>query len=541
MRQMVGQIIKMRGALWVNAFLYYFSRLWMVGRLVPPTAYAGYRAKKALSAAAVAVRQIIDLCGKPLYLLTFLLLPVILLAGSRPQFAGQEFSLFLSMLFFLSCILGAFGDSHIFNVTREKVAFLKYLHADARSYIQASLALRYVPFFSYYLPFLLLAAWLFGAPLWQGAAAWVLLAAFRMMSEAFHLFVFDRTGRVLVRSTGYAWLVIAVGLAGAYVPPLLGLDWHMGLAAFLLHPASISAFAAAGALCLYYIAAGYPGYARKLPRSLDLNFLLSSMLKTASGSSFKEVEVREADALSSEALAKLQRLKGYDYLNALFFARHRRQLLRPVWYRLAAAALAFAAAAALRISSPELAAALSRNLTAMLPSFVFIMYSITVADKSCRAMFYNCDKDLLRYAWYRKPKIILRSFGIRLRRVALYNGLVAGALCLAAAGFCLISGTGIFTADLALFCAALLLLSLLFTAHHLCLYYIFQPYSESLKTKNPLFSGIHAAMYLLCFACLQIEVGGSFFTAVLLGFTVLYIAAALVLVYFRAPRSFRIK
>lgn len=69
----------------------------------------------------------------------------------------------------------------------------------------------------------------------------------------------------------------------------------------------------------------------------------------------------------------------------------------------------------------------------------------------------------------------------------------------------------------------------------------FQPYSESLKTKNPLFSGIHAAMYLLCFACLQIEVGGSFFTAVLLGFTVLYIAAALVLVYFRAPRSFRIK
>ena len=158
----------------------------------------------------------------------------------------------------------------------------------------------------------------------------------------------------------------------------------------------------------------------------------------------------------------------------------------------------------------------------MLPSFVFIMYSITVADKSCRAMFYNCDKDLLRYAWYRKPKVILRSFGIRLRRVALYNGLVAGALCLAAAGFCLISGTGIFTADLALF-------------------YIFQPYSESLKTKNPLFSGIHAAMYLLCFACLQIEVGGSFFTAVLLGFTVLYIAAALVLVYFRAPRSFRIK
>ena len=542
MRQMVGQIIKMRGALWVNAFLYYFSRLWMVGRLVPPTAYAGYRAKKALSAAAVAVRQIIDLCGKPLYLLTFLLLPVILLAGSRPQFAGQEFSLFLSMLFFLSCILGAFGDSHIFNVTREKVAFLKYLHADARSYIQASLALRYVPFFSYYLPFLLLAAWLFGAPLWQGAAAWVLLAAFRMMSEAFHLFVFDRTGRVLVRSTGYAWLVIAVGLAGAYVPPLLGLDWHMGLAAFLLHPASISAFAAAGALCLYYIAAGYPGYARKLPRSLDLNFLLSSMLKTASGSSFKEVEVREADAaLSSEALAKLQRLKGYDYLNAMFFARHRRQLVRPVWYRLAVVGAVLCGALALAVLRPQLAFALGRNLTAMLPSFVFIMYGITVAEKACRAMFYNCDKDLLRYAWYRTPGVILRCFAIRLRRVALYNGIVAAALCMVAAVFCLVGGAGIFTADFWLFCAAILLLSLLFTAHHLCLYYIFQPYSESMRVKNPMFNVVNWGMYFLCFLCLQIDVGGLAFTLAVLAFTVVYIAVVMTLVYVRSPKSFRVK
>ena len=92
-------------------------------------------------------------------------------------------------------------------------------HPCQHSFYLAHANLLKSPFFSYYLPFLLLAAWLFGAPLWQGAAAWVLLAAFRMMSEAFHLFVFDRTGRVLVRNTGYAWLVIAVGLAGAYAPP----------------------------------------------------------------------------------------------------------------------------------------------------------------------------------------------------------------------------------------------------------------------------------------------------------------------------------
>lgn len=166
--------------------------------------------------------------------------------------------------------------------------------------------------------------------------------------------------------------------------------------------------AAAGALCLYYIAAGYPGYARKLPRSLDLNFLLSSMLKTASGSSFKEVEVpggrrRAFSGSAGKAPAPERvRLPERAVLCEAPTAAAAPCVVPPG--RCGAGLCRRPRAAHLQ---PELAAALSRNLSAMLPSFVFIMYSITVADKSCRAMFYNCDKDLLRYAWYRKPKVIL--------------------------------------------------------------------------------------------------------------------------------------
>ncbi len=544
MKRMIGQIVRMNGTLWLNSFLYYFQRLWLVGKLVPNTVYAGYRLKKALSYMAVAVRQIIDFCCKPLYLLVFLGGPAVLAVGMYPQFQGQMFALMVYLLFFLNFLLGSFGDSRVFAVTRDKVTFIKYMHVSARAYTQASLAFRYVPFFLYYLVCLVGATLLLGAPVWQGVLVWALFAAFRMMGEAFHLFVFDRTGKILIRSTPYAWLCIALGLAGAYVPPFLGLSWHTALTSFLLHPLPAAVLLAVGGGCLYYLLLGYRGYERKLPRSLDLNFLLSSMLKMSASASFKEVEVREADAALSETQReKFRHLKGYDYLNALFFARHRRQLLKPVGLRLAMVALGFAVAAAARFFSPETALPLSRNLTLMLPSFIFIMYGITVADKSCRAMFYNCDKDLLRYAWYRQPRVILRNFEIRLRRVGLYNGAVAAAVCLAAAGFCLLCGTGIFTADFGLFCAAILLLSLLFTAHHLCLYYVFQPYSESLQTKNPFFSLINIAMYTLCLLCLQIKVqpGGRGFTLAVLAFTVLYIAGALLLVYRRAPKSFRVK
>ena len=542
MADMLVKIVEMKAALWLNSFFYYFRRLWLVGRLMPESVYAGTALKRVLSYVAVAVQQFSGFFGKPLYLLLFAGLPVLWLQAGPPQAAGQPFALFVSIIFFLNCILGSFGDSTVFSVTREKVTFLKYMRVNARRYIQAALLLRYVPFLAYYLFWFIAAACLLGAGPAAGAALWLVFTAFRMLGEAVQVYLYDKTGKVLSRSTAYGLALIVLGLVGAYLPAALGLQWPAVLAGALLHPAFVAVCVLVGAGCAYYVVWGYRGYERKLPRSLDLNFLLSTLLKASAVAPAKDVEVKESDAvLEAGQYARLQRLKGYDYLNAMFFARHRRQLVRPVWYRLAIAGAALCGALAFALWQPEAARSLSRSLTAMLPSFVFIMYGMTVAEKACRAMFYNCDKDLLRYAWYRTPGVILRCFAIRLRRVALYNGIVAAARCLAAAVFCFACGTGIFTADFWLFCAAILLLSLLFTAHHLCLYYIFQPYSESMQVKNPMFHVVNWGMYLLCLLCLKIDVGGLAFTLAALAFTIVYIAVVLTLVYIRSPKSFRVK
>lgn len=81
----------------------------------------------------------------------------------------------------------------------------------------------------------------------------------------------------------------------------------------------------------------------------------------------------------------------------------------------------------------DLAVALSKNMTALLPTFVFVMSCMTVADKAARAMFYNCDKDMLHYACYRTPQVILKNFRIRLMRISLYSIIIAGAVCAAGA------------------------------------------------------------------------------------------------------------
>lgn len=538
----LGQIIHLKGTLWVNAFLYYFKRLWLVGGLAPDSIYSHYRLKRILSVAAVAVRQLIDFFGKPLYLLVFVGLPLLLTAGAHSGQPEQRFLYTVNILFFLNCIIGAFGESQIFSVTRDKVTCIKYLHMNARTYLWGSLAFKYVPFFLYYLLWLLLAAPLLGGTPAQGLVLWLMLLSFRMMGEAAQLLLFDRRGKIIARSTLFSFAIMGVGLAGAYLPPALGWNWK--LSSLLLHPLCVAGYAALGAASLWYILWGYRGYEEKLPRTMDLNFLMSSLLKASAGASaaMKEVEMKESDqAASDTSHARWKLLKGYAYLNALFFARHRRQLVKPVYYRLAATAGLFAGGAVLWGVNREAAVGLSRNLTSMLPFFVYIMYFMTVADKASRAMFYNCDKDMLRYAFYRQPRTILKNFQIRLVRVSLYDLAIGAAVCLAAMGFCLLCGTGVFTTDMLLFCLTILLLSVLFTAHHLCLYYIFQPYSESLQIKNPFYSAINLGMYMLCFLCLQIKAGGFVFTMAALGFTVLYIVGALALVYLRAPKSFRVK
>ena len=51
------------------------------------------------------------------------------------------------ILFFLNCVLGAFGDSQIFTVTRDKIVCVKHMRLNARRYVQGYLAFKYLPFF----------------------------------------------------------------------------------------------------------------------------------------------------------------------------------------------------------------------------------------------------------------------------------------------------------------------------------------------------------------------------------------------------------
>lgn len=533
-------IFHLKTVMQVNVFLYYFKRLWVIGKVIPDQAYGLNSAKKVLTVLIAILMQIAGFAGKGLYLGVMVGLPFLFLGKNQIMAPGEQFLWMVHILFFMNCILGPLQDSQVFSVTRQKITCIKYMQMDASRYVQASLLFKYVPFFVYYLPFLVIAARITGGSVIQGMGLWLLLISFRMMGEALQVYLYDKKGFVLSRNMGFAWGVILIALAAAYLPLFLHLP--QTVAPVIIHPAFVLLTAIAGGACFYYLMWGYKGYGKKLKQSIELKYLFSDAMKQAKQSSFAEVEMKEKDLrISQEKVVKYQNRKGYAYMNAIFFARHRRQLVRPIYYRLAVTAVILAGGIFLFVSDKNTAVNLSENLCVLLPYFVFIMYAMSVGDKSCRAMFYNCDISLLRYGYYRKPGTILQNFKIRLIRISLYNLIVGLALCLVAVSFCMICQTSLFTLDLLAFSVSIMLLAVLFTVHHLFLYYVFQPYSTGLDIKNPFFTAINSAMYFICFMCLKIKAGGTGFTMAVLAFTICYIAVALVLVYRLAPKYFRIK
>ena len=100
------------------------------------------------------------------------------------------------------------------------------------------------------------------------------------------------------------------------------------------------------------------------------------------------------------------------------------------------------------------------------------------------------------------------------------------------------------TVDYLIVPVTVLSLSVFFSTHYLVLYYLLQPYTVGLETKNPAYSAITFATYFMCYQAAQ-ALGEDFspllFGQICIGFSLLYVAAALLLAYRLAPKTFRLR
>ena len=535
----VRNVFRVQSAMSCNRFLFWLKKIPLIRRLFPDRLYAASAGKQYLMAAVEVLKLVSAFAGKFIYLFLCCLLPAMLI---REDLGAEGlWQNFLTALFFLSFFGGAFLQSNILTASLVKYTCVRQMGMGARASLAATAGREHLQTFVTFTPALMVFAALFGPGWWAGLLLSVQMAAFRVLGEFFHVWIWHRWEKQPGKSFWHIMAVTVLALAGAYVPLLL--PEALPMERFLFNPAVYIASVGCGAWAGVWILR-YPRYQALVWKTCRAeNVSTAAARQNAAQAAFRDVQMKESDLAAEDAGGRIQAMKGYAYLNGLFFLRHRRLLNKPVKYALGAVGAAVLAGLAGVLFAREVMAGLMAEFpTRFLPIFVFIMYLIcnTLGQRICKAMFYNCDISLLRYGWYRERKVLLRNFTIRLGQVAGRNLLVAAAICAGTALLTLAAGAPL-GGGLALFCLAVLSLAVFFSVHPLFLYYIFQPYTAQLAVKNPFFGILNWVVYFLCWMCLQIKQPTSVFTLLVVACTVAYSAVALAVVWNRAEKTFRIK
>lgn len=253
-----------------------------------------------------------------------------------------------------------------------------------------------------------------------------------------------------------------------------------------------------------------------------------------------DVKLKDKDYSEEELRSrKYEGKRGYEYLNAIFFQRHKRLFYRPMRNRILGIFLVFTLINLCVIVLGKDIMQMSDPLV-MVPSLLFILYFISIGERVTRAMFYNCDVSLLHYGYYRQPKAILTNFKIRLRKLIFMNVFLAVLLCIGFLSVLVIGKMSFPPVSIALFIVSIFSMAIFFSVHHLCMYYILQPYTGELESKSPMFNVINSVVYFICYMAFRLD-GNMFFALLLVVVTIGYSLLALLLVYRLAPKNFHIR
>lgn len=534
---MLLAIFNINAAINANRVIFYLKRIPIIGKRIPDRIYAESDLKLIATVVVTILIIIRKLAGKGIYIGLMFVMPLFVIFKEIPT--ADHFEAFVSMFFFLSFLAGTVQISVLLEANRNKYLCIKMMRFRARDFVIPSFFARHITNFLYFLPAVIIAFVIIDGGILQAFLMLLLMTAFRFISEALQLYLYDRKAILLNKKYVLQWAIIIPCCIAAYLP--LYFQMILPIDKILFSIPAILAIAAGAVFSIRYILQ-FPEYKRVIEASLKLDDIMLDMNKVKSEALFGGVKLKEGEfSKASLQSGKFEKKQGYEYLNAIFFERHRKLLEKPIIRRLCVIAGVMAIAVIVTLSFPQVIGTLDNKLLSIMPSFVFIMYFISLGDSICKAMFYNCDISLLRYSFYRNKDVILRNFMVRLRKVTALNLIIGIAICAALYFFVAITGLSFRGMDLVLFTISILCLAVFFSVHHLFLYYVFQPYTTELGMKNPFFRLINTVVYFICFGCLQLKNVPGYFTLIVIGATLIYILMALVLVYRLAPQKFRVK
>lgn len=518
----------------VNGLIYYAKMIPWLGKKISDQWYQSPRIKKVLSILLLGWTMLCGFFGKAIYLGVMICLPLGIRFGQDASHMVSGGMLYL--FFILSCIAGPC----ILNTTtypqKKEYVLLHLMHMDAKRYVYAKWFMEFILPSVYVFILWLGILYLSNFPLWYAGVVALCYLCSHFFGEVLHIQYFKHHKKAFA-ATFSLNVPLCIGLyALAYIPLLIGNDV---LSKQLLWIGTMLIYSMLSVIlaCMYL-------------RKVDFSFIMkkgmlanrdiyNGVLVTKSMTA--DAKLQDKDYTKAELQAQhFVNKQGYEYLNALFFQRHKRLFYRPMRNRIVGILICFVILdLVVFFLGEEAISSLSSPLSA-LPSLLFVLYFVSIGERVTRVMFYNCDASLLHYGYYKQPKAILTNFRIRLQKIIQMNFILALLISIGFLSFLICSKNAYEGLDIMVFLISIFSISAFFSIHHLFLYYVLQPYTGELEMKSPIFALVNTGVYLACFMASKIE-GSMIFAIVILCATIGYCVLALLLVYRYAPKKFHIR
>ncbi|MGX7328925.1 hypothetical protein [Enterococcus bulliens] len=237
---------------------------------------------------------------------------------------------------------------------------------------------------------------------------------------------------------------------------------------------------------------------------------------------------------------RVEKLTGTHYLNALLFSRYQHVFLRKIRYLIVVFVVIAISLVGLRIANIQYYLS-EKDALRLLPILFFVMYGLSFGKQIVQMVFVNCDVSMLYYPFYRESHTILEGFNYRFRQIMKYNSIIIVGIFLL---FFLLQVLNDFYLSWSFFGVLLLLLSalgLLFSFHELFVYYLLQPFTADMTVQSPTYRVVTWLFYFFSYINTRVTFPGFFYVIAISFISIAYVVIGLVIIYFVAPRTFKIK
>ncbi len=525
MRNTLRTSFSLKNTYRVNSILYAIKQIPILKKILPDSLYRMIGFKIAGYIISVIWEIVSAIFGKAIYFGVLVGLTFLIGEFNRTSAFGEIYM----HLFFFGTLLGTTLNTYMLSTHRSKYYAIMLLNMNAKEYNIINYIYEIIKLITCYaIAFLILYATA-GIPLWLGMLSVAFAVCIKTAVVGYMLSSFEK-GKEVDGTNPFRSLtfpLVIVGSLMAAIFPVVGYPFP---------------YIALGFAMTFGVILGILGFVKIFRFNQYREVSRQTLLKSESvkADSKKAAVTNTAKAISSDTSIKSQK-EGFEFLNELFIKRHKKILWKPVLIISAVAFAIFAIADIIAALIPEFATDINDLLMTSLPYFLFIMYAINRGMSYTQALFINCDHSLLTYSVYKKPKNILKLFTIRLKEIVKMNLLPGTIIGLGLSSLLFVSGGCDNIINYALLLLTPMAMSIFFSVHNLTIYYLLQPYNNNTEVKSGTYSIVMGLTYAVCYIFMNIDLPTLYFGIAVVAFSVIYCLVACLLVYKKAPETFRIR